>query len=219
MFLIISFLIVIHEIGHTLIAYLFKGKIECIYIYPLGGISKFSIDLNIEWYKEFLILLAGPLFQFIAYFLLIRILPSSTRLIYIYHYSILWFNLLPIYPLDGGKLTKLFLDKIIPYKKSLKIMIDISYFLVLGILLYYQKITINLMIMTILLWILITKEKRKIEYTYNKFLLERYLKKYSFPKKKIITKEDHFYREKSHILKIEGNYYLEEEYLQKKYQA
>ena len=54
-------------------AYILKIKVDKIYIYPLGGISKFDMKLNISPLKEFLVLIAGPITQNIAYILLINI--------------------------------------------------------------------------------------------------------------------------------------------------
>lgn len=197
-------------------AYLLGIKIDEIYIYPLGGISKFNMDLNISIIKELLILINGPLFQFIAYFVLLKILPNKKDIINIYHYSILSFNLLPIYPLDGGKLLKLIFNKIFSYKYSLKLIINLSY-LILLIILIISKKNINLFVMTSLLLILITKEYNKIDYIYNKYLLERYLNNYKFKNTKIINNINNLYRDNNHLIKEDDKYYLEKEYLEKKY--
>jgi len=213
---IISFLIIIHEIGHTIMAYLLGVEVKEIYIYPLGGISKFNMDLNISINKELLILIMGPIFQFVAYFILFSIMPLKKELISIYHYSILSFNLLPIYPLDGGKLLNLVFNRFIPYKLSLNIINIMSYFIILGIFIFTNKTT-NIIIMIILLIFLVIKESKRIKYNYNKFLLERYLNNYSFKDKKIITNSNNFYRDKKHIIKENNKYYLEKEYLEKLY--
>lgn len=217
-FVIITSLIVIHEIGHSIFAYFFKVKIKEIYIYPLGGISKFKMDLNIHPIKEFFILIGGPLFQFFAYFTLLKILPSKKEIINFYHYGILYFNLLPIYPLDGGKILKLFLELFIPYKYSLKLIIQSSYIIIVIIVITMRIIKINIIVMSLFLLILIFKEQKKIEYIYNKFLLERYINNYHFFKRKIIQNERQFYRNKSHILKLNNEYISEEDYLKIKYQ-
>ena len=125
-------------------AYILKIKVDKIYIYPLGGISKFDMKLNISSLKEFLVLIAGPITQNIAYILLINLFESDKELILIYHLSLLVFNLLPIYPLDGGKLLNLLFNKILPYKYSFKLTIKISYILVLIIFLLQTNIKLNI---------------------------------------------------------------------------
>ena len=174
------------------------------------------MDLNISIKKELLILINGPLFQHLAYLLLLIIMPNYKELINTYHYSILMFNLLPIYPLDGGKLVKLFLNKIISYKSSLKIVINLSY-LVTIILLLISKKNISIFIMISLLLILITKEKNKIDYIYNKYLLERYLNNYNFKSNKIINSINNLYRDKTHLIHINNKYYKEKDYLNEMY--
>ena len=216
-FFIISFLIIIHELGHTIIAIIFKIEIKEIYIYPLGGISKFNMNLNINPIKEFLILIMGPIFQTIAYYILLVILKDKTDIIRIYHISILGFNLLPIYPLDGGKILKLILDRFISFRLSYKIVIIISYILVFIIWLINKKNMINIIIMVLFLIILINKENKKIDYYYQKFILERYLNNYSFKKSRIITNIKYLYRNRKHLIKENDKYYYEKEYLEKMY--
>lgn len=176
------------------------------------------MPLNINSLKEFLILIAGPIFQILGSIILVYLIPLDKNLITTYHRGILIFNLLPIYPLDGGKIINLFFNLFIPYKLSLKLCVYLGYFLITLIFIFQKKLTINILVMTILILILITKEKRKINFTYNKFILERYLNNYSFRKSKLINNSDGFYRNRRHIIKENGNYYLENEYLCKKMQ-
>lgn len=175
------------------------------------------MKLNISPLKEFLVLISGPITQNIAYILLINIFKSDKELILIYHISLLVFNLLPIYPLDGGKLLNLLFNRMLPYKHSLKLTIKISYILVLIIFLIQTNIKLNIIIMSLFLLIVIHKEELKIEYTYNKFLLERSLYNFNFKKKKIIKSINNFYRNRLHIIKECDKYYLEKNFLEKKY--
>lgn len=176
------------------------------------------MPLNTSLIKEFIILVAGPLYQVFASIILIKIMPLDKNIIMLYHYGILFFNLLPIYPLDGGKIVNIFLSIFIPYRLSLKISIYISYLSLLIVILIKRSLTINIIVMTVLSIILITKEKQKINHIYNKFILERYLNNYNFKKTCIIKNINNFYRNKRHLIKDRGNYYLENEYLAKKYQ-
>ena len=197
-------------------ALLYKAEIKEIYIYPLGGITKLNMPLNINFLKEFNILIMGPIFQLFAYSILLKILPDKKELITIYNFGILSFNLLPIYPLDGGKLLKLVLDRFIAYKRSLKLIINLSYIIV--ILIFINKIKkINIIIMTIFLIIIISNEKKKINLIYQKFILERYLNNYHFKNSKIVNNIDSFYRNRRHIIKKDNKYYLEKEYLDNLY--
>ena len=216
-FLTIIYLIVIHEIGHSLAAFSLGIKVKEIRIYPLGGISKFDMPLNINPLKELIVLINGPLFQEIAYRVASIVIPSQISLISTYHYNILIFNLLPIYPLDGGKLLKLITDKFIPYKNSLRLVILISYIMIIVFLFKVEIISINTIIICIFLLYLIIKEEKKINYIYNKFLLERYLGNYKFKDTTIIKSINNFHRNKNHLVKVGQKYYSEKDVLKEKY--
>lgn len=216
--IIISTLIIIHELGHFLTAKLLKVEVDKIYIYPLGGISKFNLELNSPQIVELIILIFGPIFQIFAYLLLSKILIDYKELVKMYHYQILFFNLLPIYPLDGGKLLNIILSYKTPYKRSINISILISYIsLIIIFIINFKNIKINIIVMILFLFYKITKEKQKISSLYEKFLLERYLKKYKFKDTKIISNINNFYRNKNHLIKKDDIYYYENDYLSKKY--
>lgn len=217
--LYIFVLIIIHELGHFLTAKLFNIELDKIYIYPLGGIAKFYIPYNYSRLKELIILINGPLSQELAKNLLIYFFPQHINIITTYHYGILVFNLLPIYPLDGGKLLNILLTYIEPYKKSLKTTITISYIIVLLIfIINLNNIKLNIIIMTLLLIYKIYIENKNIDIKYESFLLERYLNNYKFSKSKIINNYDDFYKNRRHLIKNRGKYTLECDYLKKKYQ-
>ena len=193
-------------------------EVDKIIIYPLGGISKFKLTLNISPEKEMLILIMGPLSQFIAYLILMHIFPYDIVLIKKYHYGILFFNLLPIYPLDGGKFINIVLSLRLSFKESLLLSIIISYITITLVLaINHTNIQLNLILMIAFLIYKVTKEYRQIDFIYQKFILERYLYKYKFKKGIIINNPGKFHRNKRHLLKLNDKYYLEEEYLEKIY--
>ena len=214
-------LITIHELGHFLTAIFFKFDIDKIYFYPYGGISKFNLQLNVLLYQELLVLVMGPIFQLLAFFLLLHINYFShyTNLIYSINYSILLFNFLPIYPLDGGKLLNIIFNYKFNFQTSLKLIIIISYITVILIFIYFlnSSFTLNTIFMISFLLYKITEENKKRKYYYDKFLLERYLNNYKFKKRKQINSVSDFYRDKSHIIKGKDGYHTEKEILLKKF--
>lgn len=176
------------------------------------------MPLNIPVVKELIIVCMGPVFQFIAYFILLKILPNYKDLIFLYHYSILIFNLLPVYPLDGGKLVNLIFSIKLSFRTSLYLEIFISYLTVLIIVLINKEnVNINLIIIVTFLIYKITKEYTQIELLYNKFLLERYLNKYNYRNGLIINNIKSFHRDKHHLIKNKDKYYYENEFLEKFY--
>lgn len=219
-FFIIMYLLIIHEIGHFVTAFLFGVSVDKICIYPFGGISKFNMDFNINQWIEFIILIMGPLMQCVAYFILIKIdfMYSYISMIKVYHYGILFFNLLPIYPLDGGKLLNIVLSLKFSFKNSLLLSIFISYLIVFIMLfLYFKDISINIIVVVLFLIYKITFEYRRINYFYEKFLLERYLNNYVFYNHLIVDDINKFHRNREHLIKSNDKYYTEKQILQKKY--
>ncbi|MBQ3307988.1 MAG: site-2 protease family protein [Bacilli bacterium] len=214
-FIIVSFLIIVHELGHFLCAKSFGVKTKQIYIYPLGGVSQFYMNINTSFCKEFLILIMGPMFQNIAYFILCFFFPNS--LVYHYHVGILFFNLLPIYPLDGGKILNLFVNYFFPFKKSLQISILISYVVTVLILFLHQEFSINMILNYLLFLMIIRKEERRIPLYYHKFLLERLFHSFSFRRSIIISKEESFYRYRRNIVQKDNSFLDEVDYLKNKY--
>jgi stage IV sporulation protein FB len=136
------------------------------------------------------------------------------------HYNLLIFNLLPIVPLDGSKLLNLFLNKIFSFRLSL-ILTNIFSFLmiILLLLLIMYKWNLLLFITLILLIFKTIKELKSINYIFNKFLLERYIKNLKIVKTKYIKglnlKKMH--RDYKHIFILDKKYYTEREIIRKKF--
>ena len=68
-------LIIVHEFGHLLMAKHYKWNTDKIYIYPLGGITKFDVIINKPLKEELLIMLMGPIFQVVYFYLLTFLFP------------------------------------------------------------------------------------------------------------------------------------------------
>ena len=218
--IIISVLLLIHECGHFFTAYFLNWQTERISFYPFGGISKFSHEINCPIKEELLVLLMGPITQYLFYLFIINntYLYNYQDLLKTINYSILIFNLLPIYPLDGGRIVQAFICYLTSYALSFKITYLISYiFIFVVIIIFIYNPTINILLIIVLLFIKLSKEKRNIKYYLQKFILERYLHKYNFKKSKIVTSTKNFKRDYHHLIKLKDKYYSEEEYLKNKY--
>ncbi len=163
----------------------------------------------------------GPLFQIIFYIIFFNVINSNyLDMFKQYNYLILIFNLLPIYPLDGGKLLNLLFNKYFSFKWSfmLSSFLSIIIFLVVIIFLVNLKLinTLNLVILLFLLFN-IFKELRNINYYWGKFLVERLINNYDFKKEKYISSLRKMKRDYYHYIFAENKYELEKEYLKKKY--
>ena len=212
-FIYITLLIFIHEIGHTIGALFYKWNIKKIIILPFGGITLFNEYINKSLKEEFVILILGPLFQILFYFILC-FFNIESALITNYHYSLLLFNLLPIIPLDGSKLLNIILNKITNFKLSHMLTIYVSILTIILLLIKNKNMVLYIIIFFILLKII--KEYRDHKYIFNKFLFERYNYDLVFKKKKIIKgiKLNKMKKEYKHIF-YDNKYYTEKEVLKR----
>lgn len=208
-------LIIVHELGHFLTAKFLKWKGGKIYIYPYGGITKLNEKINVPIKEELLVLVMGPLTQVLFFYLVIMILPDRYLDIFkSYHLFILGFNLLPIYPLDGGRLLGLLLQEAIAFRKSLRICIKVSYFIIIGLCGYfiYDFSVFFLLVLSLTLLKVLDVSKEE-PYLFEKFLLERRLYKFSFKKRKVIKRKEDMKRDTEHFIKIGEEYVKEKEFL------
>lgn len=218
--IVFTSLILFHEMGHIIAAYLFKYNIKKIIIYPYGGLIKFNNIINTSIYKDLVVSISGVLMQ-IIYFGLIYILYSNGiireyiyNLFMLYHESMLIFNLLPIIPLDGFKIINLLLSKIFNFNISnyLSVFISLCSILLFLFCNMYEK-NYSLILAIGVLMQNIYKFYYQIRYIYNRFLLERYLYNIGYKNKKVIYDENKMYKNKSHLIVKEGKIMQEKEFL------
>ncbi len=181
---------IIHELGHLLAGLLMGMKPEKLEIMPFGVSISFKINVNeynkkikkgnLLEIKKIIVALAGPITNFILILITYNLnldLIKSMMIIYT-NFLIMIFNLLPIYPLDGGRVLKEILHIIFGKRKSEKHINAISKIMVIVItaissilILYIQNISIFLIDMY--LWYLVIKEDlkyKKREEIYKKIL-------------------------------------------------
>ena len=213
-------LILIHELGHTLAAKLFKIKVLKITIYPYGGQTKLEDYLNRDLHQEIFVASSGVILQFLFYLLICFLYQKGTIRTYVmdlftfYNNQIILFNLLPIYPLDGGRILLTILYHFFSYLKANTLIIIfscINIFLIITIHLYIMNYS-NIMVFGILLFYLLEFYKKR-KYLYHKFLLERYLYNIYYPKIKIIKDMKKMYQNRLHLFYYNHKYLKEKEVL------
>lgn len=218
--LIFTSLILIHELGHVITSIIFNYKVDKIIIYPYGGLTKINTLVNTSIKKDLAVALSGILMQSI-YFLIIYILYRNNiirayiyQLLFLYHKSMLVFNLLPIIPLDGFKILNLILSWLFNFNLSNNVSVFISLITIVLFLfsnLYEKNYSMVLVIGLLMKNIYVFYNS--INYIYNRFLLERYLYDINYQDKKIITNVSKMYKNKSHLLIEDGKIIPEKKFL------
>ena len=224
--LIFTSIIIVHELGHFIIAKINSLNVEKMIIYPYGGMVKMNNPINIKINTELLVSISGILFQIIYYIIVYYLYQKGIMREYIfnlyktYNDSMLVFNLLPIHPLDGSKILNLLLSKVLPFNiaNKLNIIISIVTLIIVVSIQYYNFNYTTILIIGIILDN-ITKYYRQLKYIFNKFLLERYLYKLTYTKTKTIDKITHMYKENYHIIKEKQQYITEKQALTHKFKG
>lgn len=167
----------LHEFGHLMAGIILKMKVKKISIMPTGFSIEFALtdndynkkilNSNILEIKKIIIAFAGPLVNLIimSVFIILHKNEEIAHNIIYSNFLIAIFNLLPIYPLDGGRILKsiICLNKkrkcAILYTNKISNMTLFFISFLFSILIYYYK---NWAIIVILmyLWYIVLKENR-----------------------------------------------------------
>ena len=149
--------VVLHELGHAVTAKYFKVNVPTITLLPIGGVAQLE-RMPDKPLQEFLIAVAGPLVNFIlAVFLLpvaaivvglavnngsmgsgltdmwaqMQVPSVSGLVIYLTLTNVLLgvFNLLPAFPMDGGRILRALLALGFPYVQATRIAVYVGRFM------------------------------------------------------------------------------------------
>jgi Zn-dependent protease len=127
--------VVLHELGHSFTAMRFGIGVRRILLMPIGGMAEFD-DIPRQPSRELLITLAGPAVNFVIAAVLWATIgvPEDWRLFGFEDYPataagfgqllLTWnllmglFNLVPVFPMDGGRIFRALLATRLPYMRA-----------------------------------------------------------------------------------------------------
>lgn len=141
----------LHEMGHALVAKKLGYRLEQISLLPFGAELSLKDD-NFSANDEIKIAVAGPLVNlilltiFVALWWIFPITYYYTDIFVFANFVTLLFNLLPVFPLDGGRIFRAFISKKYDSKKTEKIVsltaiaLSLMFFLVFLISIFFQPL-------------------------------------------------------------------------------
>jgi len=107
--------VTIHEYGHALAAKHLGYKTRDIALYPMAGLASISGDWHKNPWHEFIITVFGPLTNVVmggVAFIVLQFCPPETlqhalvNFAFKVNFTLLIFNLIPVYPMDGGRIFR-----------------------------------------------------------------------------------------------------------------
>ncbi|WP_028591832.1 M50 family metallopeptidase [Paenibacillus massiliensis] len=180
-------IVFVHELGHAAAASMLGARVVSIQMLPFGGVAEIEDQGCLPAWKEIVIALAGPLQNLfmIAVLLLIRNLGTEQHEFIDYvirgNLMIMLFNLLPVLPLDGGKIVQALLSILLSYHAVLQHTLRVS--MVCSIMMCVAAIIpalsgkgppyLNMLAMGLFLFYSNFTDYRNLPYRFVRFLLGR----------------------------------------------
>ncbi|MDD2227503.1 MAG: site-2 protease family protein [Clostridia bacterium] len=175
LFFVYLLAVILHELAHAFIAKRLGYKINKVFLLPFG--AQLSLEQNfVDEKDEIYVALAGPLFNFILAFFCISLwwiepeIFNYTKEFVFANFVNGLVNLLPCYPLDGGRIFVACLKRKIERKRALNICFIFNYLIsaIFFILfLFYLKSGINLTFAIMAIFIFFGTFENKYGGSYN----------------------------------------------------
>jgi Zn-dependent protease/CBS domain-containing protein len=137
--------VLLHEFGHSLVAMRYGYAIDSITLWLLGGMASFT-EFPEDWRHEFWISIAGPVVSVLigvaCYGAFLALPASATPVLFVLGYLTILnvvlavFNLLPAFPMDGGRILRALLARKRPHAQATQQAAEVGKFFafLLGIL-------------------------------------------------------------------------------------
>lgn len=127
--------VILHELGHSLVAIRYGFPIDSITLWIFGGLAQLT-DQPEDWKQEFLIAIAGPIVSvlvgLVSYLLLFVVPASLDGVVFVLAYlallnvALAGFNMLPAFPMDGGRVLRALLARNRPFARATQIAAEVG---------------------------------------------------------------------------------------------
>lgn len=179
-------IVFIHELGHAAAAAYFGWKVNEIKLLPFGGVAVTDESGTAPVHEEVIVALCGPLQNLLmiaaAYGAEAMGWWHSEWAAYFVQANIMigLFNLMPVLPLDGGRVIQALLSLFLPYYRTIiwcgRISLVCSFILIVyavSPLWNYNSIQLNLLVIGIFLLYANWTDYRNIPYRFMRFMTHR----------------------------------------------
>jgi len=119
--------VALHELGHSLVAMRYGYDIDSITLWLLGGVARFTEQPR-TWHHEFWIAIVGPIVSIavgVACYLVVLVVPPGfDGTVFVFGYLAIlnvflaMFNMLPAFPLDGGRVLRALFARTQPFARA-----------------------------------------------------------------------------------------------------
>ena len=164
--------VTLHELGHSWVALRYDIEIDSITLWILGGLASLR-SVPRESNREFWIAVAGPLVSLGLAALgwgVIRVLPSSLTVgrflvgwVALTNLTLAVFNLLPAFPMDGGRILRAYLSRSRSYAAATQLAARIGVaFAVVFVLIGVVGGQLTLLLLAVFIYTAATGESRSV---------------------------------------------------------
>jgi Zn-dependent protease/CBS domain-containing protein len=127
--------VVLHELGHSVVAMRYGYEIDSITLWLFGGIASLS-EMPEDWRQELAIAVAGPVVSVLlgvgCYLALLAVPAGLPAVQFVVGYlavlnvTLAVFNMLPGFPMDGGRVLRALLARSRPYARATEIAAEVG---------------------------------------------------------------------------------------------
>ena len=173
--------VVLHELSHSVVAKRFGVDVRDITLLPIGGVASMGA-IPEKPSQELLISIAGPMFNIvlagILYFPLLSLIgkeamawppswgswPKTFAYIFWMNPVLAVFNLLPAFPMDGGRILRSILARRLSYRKATAIAVSFGH--IFALIFCWFGLTHRspvLVLISVFIYMAASEEKRQVD--------------------------------------------------------
>lgn len=167
--------VVLHELGHALAARRYGIPTRDITLYPIGGVARLE-RMPERPSQELVVALAGPAVNFalagaayaMAALPAVGISAWLLQRFMVINIVLGVFNLLPAFPMDGGRVLRAFLATRYDYLRATHIAAKVGRFMAVGLALLALQFNPMLLLIAAFVWIAGSAEERAVAARYSR---------------------------------------------------